>query len=154
MTPEQYARWKDFSLRMARNAFPDATEARRQKIESKITGFFSWYDDDPETVAKIVDWDNSPTYICDAMSDYLSDHYHEREMRNGRLEPRGNKFESQVSCCIRAGLDCASQPSAGVLGFTVGDLRRMYPEGIPDWAVEGFDPPITHLTPDAAGVWL
>lgn len=38
-----------------------------------------------------------------------------------------------VHCCIRAGLDCASAPSAGVLGFTAGDLRRMYPEGVPDW---------------------
>ena len=24
-------------------------------------------------------------------------------------------------------------PSMGVLGFTAGDIRRMYPEGVPDW---------------------
>lgn len=38
-----------------------------------------------------------------------------------------------VSCCLRAGIDFASEPSAGVLGFTAGDIRRMYPEGVPDW---------------------
>lgn len=40
---------------------------------------------------------------------------------------------SPVSCCVRAGLDMACEPSAGVIGFTMGDLRKMYPEGIPDW---------------------
>jgi hypothetical protein len=30
-------------------------------------------------------------------------------------------------------LDCASAPSAGVIGFTAGDVRRMYPEGVPEW---------------------
>lgn len=38
-----------------------------------------------------------------------------------------------VHCCIRAGLDFAAGPSAGVLGFTAGDVRRMYPEGVPEW---------------------
>lgn len=40
-----------------------------------------------------------------------------------------------VRCCIRAGLDFASAPSAGVLGFTAGDLRRMYPRGVPKWVM-------------------
>ena len=42
MTPEQYDRWKDFSLRMARHAFPAATEARIGKMVCEIEGFFSW----------------------------------------------------------------------------------------------------------------
>ena len=40
---------------------------------------------------------------------------------------------SPVRCCLRAGLDCACEPSMGVMGFTAGDIRRMYPEGVPDW---------------------
>jgi len=151
VTPEQYERWKDFALRMARGAFPDATEARRTKIAESISGFFSWYDG--EDVSEIVDWDNGPSYIGDQVSSHLSSHYHERETRSG-YEPRGNKFENQVSCCIRAGLDCAGSPSGGVLGFTVGDLRRMYPEGIPDWVTSDYEPPITADTPDDAGIWL
>ena len=47
-------------------------------------------------------------------------------------------WSSPVMCCVRAGLDLASAPSAGVVGFTVCDLRKMYPEGIPDWINTGF----------------
>lgn len=38
-----------------------------------------------------------------------------------------------VCCCIRAGLDMACAPSGGVVGFTAGDVRKMYPEGVPEW---------------------
>jgi len=31
----------------------------------------------------------------------------------------------------------AVSPSAGVLGFTAGELRKMYPEGVPDWVTGG-----------------
>lgn len=155
MTPEQYERWKDSSLRMARCAFPSATEARRVKIAAEIDRFFCvHYDDAPDEVAKITDWDNSPSYVGDQVSSFLNEHYHERLRNDGTYEPFGNKFENQVSCCIRAGLDRASSPSGGVLGFTVGDLRRMYPEGLPDWVIDGYEPPITNEIPDDAGVWL
>lgn len=47
------------------------------------------------------------------------------------------QFEEQwlgpVNCCLRAGIDFACEPSAGVIGFTAGDVRRMYPEGVPEW---------------------
>jgi hypothetical protein len=43
------------------------------------------------------------------------------------------QWGSPVCCCIRAGMDLASAPSAGVIGFTAGDVRAMFPEGVPDW---------------------
>lgn len=63
-------------------------------------------------------------------------------------------WTSPVSCCVHAGLDVVAEPSAGVVGFDVGDLRRMYPEGLPDWVAAWFTDPITADTPDAQGVWL
>lgn len=59
-----------------------------------------------------------------------------------------------VNCCVRAGLDVVAEPSEGVIGFDVGDLRRMYPEGLPDWVATWFKTPITAETPDNMGVWL
>ncbi len=44
---------------------------------------------------------------------------------------------SPVACCIRAGFDYAVKPSMRVLDFTAGDLRRMYPEGVPHWVKNG-----------------
>lgn len=155
MSPEQFDRWKDFATRMARHAFPSATPERRVKIEKRLNAFFSWYDRNDADVAAIVDWDNSPSYIGDRVDDHLHDvqHYRYNE-RTGQERECGNKFANQVSCCIRAGLDRASSPSGGVLGFTVGDLRAMYPEGMPDWVTEGYQPPITKETPNDVGVWL
>lgn len=48
-------------------------------------------------------------------------------------EQWGDQWGGPIHCCIRAGLDFAAGPSAGVLGFTAGDVRRMFPEGVPDW---------------------
>jgi len=54
-----------------------------------------------------------------------------------RLERAGQQWDDQwggsVRCCLRAGLDMAASLSGGVLGFTAGDIRKMYPEGVPEW---------------------
>ncbi len=46
-------------------------------------------------------------------------------------------YLSPVACCVRAGFDCAVKPSMGAMGFTAGDIRRMYPEGVSDWVTNG-----------------
>ena len=154
MTRQQYRRWYDFARRMALRGFPDATLARRAKIAKEVRHVLWCLEDD---VPSIIDWDASPAYVGDRVAEILDPrHYHERELAGGRIEPRGNRFHDQVQCCIRAGLDVASVPSAGVLGFTVGDLRRMYPLGLPGWIAGFFTKPgpITAETADAVGVWL
>ena len=55
------------------------------------------------------------------------------EIENLYYEQWNEQWGSPVHCCIRAGLDLASGPSGGVAGFTAGDIRKMYPEGVPDW---------------------
>ncbi|WP_342152393.1 hypothetical protein [Methylorubrum sp. SB2] len=151
MTPLQYRRWYDFARRMALRTFDGITPARRLKIAKKVRHVLWCLESD---VPDIVDWDNSPSYVCDAVDSLLSEHDHYRTKANGDEEPFGNRFHNQVTCCIRAGLDMASAPSAGVLGWSVGDLRKMYPLGIPEWITAGFNPPITSETPDDTGVWL
>jgi hypothetical protein len=58
-----------------------------------------------------------------------------------------------VHCCLRAGLDLVGEQSGGVLGFTVGDLKRMYPEGIPEWITSKFTEDLNQAE-DKQGVWL
>lgn len=151
VTETQYERWKDFALRMARNGWEHITEARRGKIEEEVRSFFYQLQDDWK---KMVDWDESEDReLCcgDWFSEFLQSvegywQLSERRMENWR-------FEAQLHSCIRAGLDLASAPSAGVVGFTLGDLRRMYPEGLPDWVCEGYEKDL-RSGPDDAGVWL
>ena len=148
MTPEQFIRWKSFATRMAKHGWPDATEARKVQIAMAVKDFIDRYRTD---FGGIDNWDGGgpgSIYLCDDLSSWLWDHYHSRE------DGEQTRFEMQVSCCVRAGFDQAVYPSAGVVGFTVGTLRRMYDGEIPEWVTDGFEPPITKDTPDDAGVWL
>jgi len=57
-------------------------------------------------------------------------------------------------CCIRAGFDVAVSQSAGVLGFTAGDLRRMYNGVVQDWTTSlDLDTPFEQI-PDDEHIWL
>jgi hypothetical protein len=63
-----------------------------------------------------------------------------------------DRWGGPVHCCVRAGMDMAVSPSMGVLGFTAGDIRRMYPEGVPDWVFPKDERLVTeHLAPCPIG---
>lgn len=163
----------------------------------QIARFRSWDQTDNSELPKD-QYGRSPIgpYICDWFSEWESDnvYYQFRELATD-LELRWadihddifgddemireevtDRWGSPVACCVRAGMDCAFEPSMGVLGFTAGDLRRMYPDGVPGW-VTGDEPwdtiPIDAVVPgvgfvpgkpvpngrfdelpDDAGVWL
>jgi len=58
-----------------------------------------------------------------------------------------------VQVSIRAALDTTCKPSAGVLGFTVKDIRAMYGVPIPDWVAIYGDTNLNDLD-DNVGIWL
>lgn len=199
MTQEQYERWKDFAIRMARTAFVGHKRPSAEWIIDRVEAVFVDLDGDPERVAVIHNWDhNEPAglkesgYYCvgdwmmercdddedhpgyswirklkdgqcpqrranESWDSYWARRYaHEQrhadklDMWEEREEGRGQdreslahwRFESDwygpVNCCIRAGLDVASSPSGGVIGFDINTIRTMYPEGIPDWIRDYF----------------
>lgn len=152
MTPLQYRRWYDFARRMALRTM-EVTPARRIKIAKQIRQIIWILEND---AADIVSWDGPGCYVGDEVSRLLYDagHNDERQFKNGNVEQIEHRFINQVTCCIRAGLDVALTPSAGVLGWTVGDLRRMYPLGLPAWVATFFVEPITSKASDEERVWL
>ena len=136
MTPVQFERWKDFAERMAMHGWPKATEARKETIAHACDWFISLYD---ANFAEIDCWDGGgpgSIYVCDDIRDFFYEHYHVRDPMEETL------FENQVSCCVRAGFDVAVYPSAGVVGFDVGTLRRMYNGCLPAWVIAHFAHPI------------
>jgi hypothetical protein len=149
MNREQFDRWKDFALRMARTVYsPTMRDPSRKWIIEQVEEFLAWMEDD---YLRITDWDStwadSPPHYYPCVSDEMSRFEWDRLPYSVRkLEGEdGEKFEEgqerwfgPIRCCVRAGLDMASEPSAGVVGFTLGDLRKMYPEGLPDWLAGGF----------------
>lgn len=74
--------------------------------------------------------------MCAERSESWNPYYWD-DLSDDEYDKRQEQFCSPITCCIRAGLDMAVSPSDGVLGFTAGDLRKMYPEGVPDWVTGG-----------------
>lgn len=180
MTPFQADDWKQFAQRMAFAHYIDRTERRRARLVNEVGDiidiFLSNYPlrDRGYGCLRDVDcWDGSvmrkgepweeyrrrAAYPCDSFDGYVWDRGYIRETKDG--EERG-EFGSAIMCCIRAGFDVAVHPSAGVLGFTVGTLRTMFPEGLPPylaayWAEMRDDKgnPIDFAAcSDSDGVWL
>ncbi len=152
MTKLQYLRWKFFALQMAKHCFLEATEARRRKLYDELEGYLTWVGDDGwadgAEYTKFNSWDFD---VSGHAESYFAQHYHEDF--NG--EERGNKFLNQIMCCLRAGVDVAVKPSGGVVGFTIGDVRRMFGNRLPQW-VRAFwdDQPDLDIAPDDTPVWL
>lgn len=160
MTPEQYDRWKDFAVRAAKTWYATSRRPSVAWVQKAVEGFFEGLD--AAEIALMCDWDNSEPYpdrdngfgrkaypycASDELTVFLGS-WRQRECAyefcvvdddaaDERLDRAHEQWDEQwggpVRCCIRAGLDMACAPSAGVVGFTAGDIRKMYPEGVPEW---------------------
>lgn len=159
MNALQYRRWLRLSRGLARHGFPTATATRRQRILDHVddlirTLVFNAHHFVGGGLDTLNDWDDGPYYLCDEVDRWLEDQGYRHYHRVTNAE-KCNKFAEQVSACVRAGFDLAVSPSAGVLGyFTVGTLRAIFPNGLPDWVQSYFAEPISEDVGDAINVWL
>jgi hypothetical protein len=104
---------------------------------------------------KIRSWDGGPgeAYICDEMTLFLWDERYVSEDHHGN--EREGRFGSMLSACCRAGFDVAVSPSAGVVGFTVGDLRTALGPRLPQWVTNWFEQALPSASADdTESVWL
>lgn len=142
MTKLQYDRWCDFSMRMAQTAFKGFRRPNTKFIVGQVEFVLSCVDD--EEWPHILDWDHSEGgrfFFCDHLSE-LQEHIvpgYWSLPEGDRGDRKIDRWMSPIRCCLRAGLDIAVSPSAGVQGFTAGTIRKMYPEGVPEWIVGQLD---------------
>lgn len=167
MTQEQYNHWVRFALRMAHRGWPRLPRKSRKKVGEMVKDFFrcldkelvprirSWDDTDecagcvanrPEA-ERTQNWYklntcHCQTLVCDEVTCLVEDRnpkpYNDNADYGGAQYRQWEEtWGSRVRCCIRAGLDLACEPSAGVLGFEICDLRRMYRGNIPAWINNG-----------------
>lgn len=151
MNKQQLKRWNQVALGLAKHT-GTMTDKRREKLLDAVEDCIDWIVARHD-LSEIRDWDGNEgsAYVCDDMSDYMWENRYEME-RGGEMHY--GRFGNAIGMCVRAGFDLAVAPSAGVVGFTVGDLRSVFPRGIPDWVNGFFETPITANTPSSAGVWL
>lgn len=153
MTEQQYARWLRLAVGLAKSGFPGITRKRRRKLVAAVAEAVDWIA--CNGLEEIKDWDGNEgdVYVCDRMSTWEHDnghlHYH-----HWTDAEKGNKFAGQVSSCVRAAFDLAVKPSAGVLGFEVGHLRRACGGRIPKWIRTFFDPPLPINADPKETLWL
>lgn len=155
MTELQFERWQDFAMRMARKCYADSWRPSCSWIVGKVAQFFEGIEDDKEFILSIINWDHSEGEgygVGDRLSTDIDDcgpgldneeaftlvYGIERDVL--AWEQYNAQWLGPVNCCVRAGLDLASEPSMGVIGFTVGDIRKMYPAGVPDWIAQPDEP--------------
>jgi hypothetical protein len=131
----QISRARSFIKRLIRVCYQHRTPERRAKLLNEATGFF-YYND----VKPYESWDQK-NHICDYFRERFDDQYCQyRRYRVGRRreeyeEDRNNRFLNDLSCIVRLAINvvCPEQDVCGVIGFTPGELRQMYPRGLPTW---------------------
>jgi hypothetical protein len=172
LTETQFRRWADFAVRMAETIYADHRRPDGAWILGQVEEALDLIYHNG--LVDIVDWDEN---VGDEVTRFLDEERpyfysrieREEEERAGddgevdyeRLQEREcaalNQWDDQyggpVRCCLRAGIDMAAEPGGGVIGFTVGHLRRMYPEGIPSWVQRHYEKDFTAAADDD-GVWL
>ena len=141
----QYERWKALSIGVARS-YGALTPRRHKLLLEEVENCIDWVV--CNGLDTVDDWDssvriNERLYYESAgtrVDDFLWQHRYEfeREYRNGEVELMRGRFGDMLSACVRAGFDMAVAPSAGVIGFTVGNLRDVFDGNIPDWIAERF----------------
>lgn len=171
MTREQYERWKDFSRRMVAVAVSHRKRVPSRAMVLESIDFFFDCRMEPDVWQRVRDWDHTePTekersqwprcamsvssHIDDLEEEFIPGYWSLDTDR--QFELARERWVDPVHRCIRAGLDVAVAPSAGVAGFTAGDIRAMYPEGVPEWVSSFFKPGLVHdLAPTTiSGIYL
>lgn len=145
MNTLQYERWKELSLGLARS-YRTLTPRRYKLLLEEVENCIDWVV--CNGLDTVEDWDSSVRiderlYYESAgtrVDDYLWQNRYEfdRAYSNGHVELVCGRFGDMLCACVRAGFDMAVAPSAGVIGFTVGDLRDVFDGDIPDWIAERF----------------
>ena len=132
-----WEKWVQFSSRMVIYAMTHESQTEKIETLKKVLDFALSYKD-----TEIVGWDQKEHaelgYVCDYIDDFFYDGWGMDE-ETGEVEQ--TVWFGNVCAAIRAGLDVVlpDEWMAGVLGFTAGDVRKMYPEGLPSWLQDTFD---------------
>lgn len=161
---------KVFAHRMVRVSTTPRWQPKLRELVADCLDRFVWNG----SFRIFLDWDNSEPHpdddgtcgfawkhprelLCDEVRRFIWDMEDEGRLprRSGFDDPKGESaLAVALTCCIRAAADVAVAPSAGVLGWNVGQLKAMWKNRkLPKWVLSFFESDITNA-PDDAAVWL
>ncbi len=160
MDKQNYERWKEFAIKMADRGLGLRLSKSRDFVRECVVEFFEHLESDyigleypyDGWLDRVMGWCNTdyhPTHrdlyghresgglICDIANEFVDGFntgggYDE----DSEYQRWDELWGSRIQCCLRAGMDVVCDDS-GVIGFSAGDLKRMYPDGVPGWAGGG-----------------
>lgn len=173
MTPEQAALWKQLSLGLA-EGYPENGRPSRQWIIDHVESWFdcaeTWSLENTPWLNEVTGYGDGPAYPCDEVDTFIEE-----------INPYGSKWDNEdnpdvcgdygyfskagnhwhehwggcISACIRAALNLVLPESTdgGVIGFTVGDLRRIFPDGIPKNIIASLEADLLNAPADQV-LWI
>lgn len=173
MTLTQFRRMKVFAIRMART---HSNRPLRKRILLHVLEILWHMDCEDYSLhySQIINWEKSQDYtpeeiVADPsrrwykknrlLCDWVNYEYGEYDSELTRQKPdkngdTGTVLRNEVSCCIRAAIDTATSSTAGVWGWTLGDLRSMWKNRkLPKWVTSLYQDDLSPL-PDQTPLWL
>lgn len=166
MNIDQWANLKDFSLRFAREHYAKRQQPSLLDIEEDIETIFD--EVDPASIDCWIDlvgyleelhdclwWEPSccvgPKRFRVLEELFARENYEEYDRLKASFV---SAYSQPLRCCLRIGIDLISGET-GVLGFTAGDLKMLYPgRDLPTWVDVEFGAMPLSALPDLALIAL
>lgn len=181
MTEIEYQRWRDFALCMTSHECREPNDDYSPCTNWVMKEVVYYLDLFKPEMAHIHGWDQGSgnpdaVYPCDwtLESQWQKVRYHpttydfttpeerarfnklwendEDEQAEELIDEVVERWFTPVNCCLRAGIDVVMGHFHGVVGYTMGHVRQMYPEGLPSWFAKWFDN-VDEISDDAL-IWL
>ena len=150
MTKTQYKRWKQVSIGLATHCYPNITVNRRTKLIEEVENCIDLAIQETYENSKVIkEWED----VDGGVDNFLFRYSIERKVRKGIELIRGN-FGHMVNICVRAGFDLAVKQSAGVVGFTIGDVFAVFEGKIPKWVTIKYEPNFFIVENKNKEIWL
>jgi hypothetical protein len=160
LTQQQKDRILDFAKRMVFKGYEKLTQRRKDRLWHDVEWFLSDALEEGHW-----GWETGGTEETFSMCDWITERFEKDQFPSGRWEKKvcdygeDPKYFRMLSATCRAAMDVVGEAGGGVLGWTVGDMKRMYDGQLPDWFDidwKNEENGVVKLQnePDEAGVWL
>jgi hypothetical protein len=149
MKKRDFMRLTDFCKRMVFSGVlrSKLTDHRKQRLWEEIESFLYAHQGEP-----IDGWDNDYC-LCDDFREHFAEYINDIWVESdGWQKENPRYFVNQLEIVVRSGLDFVFDDQ-GVIGFTVGDLRKMYDGKVPRWITRRYIPGFSKA-PDYTAIWF
>lgn len=148
MNAKQILFWQGVARAMCHNFWPHLTDARKARLWADMQCFIDAHKDEP------VDGWQEDYCLLDSFHDYFYYDYGASINREygdfWEIDDNPRYFYNQLRCVARASTNAVfPNDPAGVLGFTVGDMRRVFGGELPDWFLAQYERAAGEMPDDA-----